>query len=38
VRRRPTPGEVEMHGNARGHWFTLSREGLAAGAGLLQSV
>lgn len=31
-------GLVEMHGNARGYWFTLSREGLAAGAGLLQSV
>jgi DNA-binding transcriptional ArsR family regulator len=31
-------GLVEMHGNARGYWFTLSRAGLATGAGLLQSV
>lgn len=31
-------GLVEMHGNARGYWFALSRAGLAAGSSLLQSV
>jgi DNA-binding transcriptional ArsR family regulator len=31
-------GLVEMHGNARGYWFTLSRDGLLAAAGLLRSV
>ena len=31
-------GLVEMHGNARGYWFTLSRDGLHAAAGLLRSV
>jgi DNA-binding transcriptional ArsR family regulator len=31
-------GLVEMHGNARGYWFALSRDGLLAGASLLQSV
>jgi DNA-binding transcriptional ArsR family regulator len=33
-----TAGLVEMHGNARGYWFSISRAGLAGGSSLLQSV